>query len=93
MLKPSAADAVDAARCAVIASSSASGDKAASLTAAQSEEQVKHITEAFELFDSNKSGTIDLGELNCAVRALGFSPKQAKVSFANHSVAFGEPIS
>ncbi|XP_006838050.2 caltractin [Amborella trichopoda] len=37
-----------------------------------SEQKRKEIKEAFELFDTDGSGTIDAGELTVAMRALGF---------------------
>lgn len=44
-----------------------------------SEEQRQEIKEAFELFDTNKSGTIDYHELKVSMRALGFDVKKAHV--------------
>lgn len=38
-----------------------------------SEEQKKELKDAFELFDSEKTGFIDAHELKIAVRALGFT--------------------
>ena len=40
------------------------------------ERQKKDIKEAFDLFDVDGSGTIDIKELNVALRALGFEPKK-----------------
>ena len=39
------------------------------------EEQKQEIREAFDLFDTDGSGTIDSKELKVAMRALGFEPK------------------
>ena len=44
-----------------------------------SEEQKQEIKEAFDLFDTNKTGTIDYHELKVAMRALGFDVKKAEV--------------
>jgi len=43
------------------------------------EEQKQEIKEAFDLFDTDKSGTIDYHELKVAMRALGFDVKKADV--------------
>ena len=40
------------------------------------EEQKQEIREAFDLFDTDGSGTIDAKELKVAMRALGFEPKK-----------------
>lgn len=39
-------------------------------------EQKQEIREAFDLFDSEGAGTIDVKELKVAMRALGFEPKK-----------------
>jgi len=44
-----------------------------------SEEQKQEIKEAFDLFDTDKSGSIDYHELKVAMRALGFDVKKAEV--------------
>ena len=44
-----------------------------------SEEQKQEIKEAFDLFDTNKTGTIDYHELKVAMRALGFDVKKPEV--------------
>ena len=44
-----------------------------------SEEQKQEIKEAFELFDTDKTGTIDYHELKVAMRALGFDVKKQEV--------------
>ena len=43
------------------------------------EEQKQEIREAFDLFDTDGSGTIDAKELKVAMRALGFEPKNEEV--------------
>ncbi|KAG8553249.1 hypothetical protein GDO81_003335 [Engystomops pustulosus] len=43
------------------------------------EEQKQEIREAFELFDTDGSGTIDVKELKVAMRALGFEPKKEEI--------------
>merc|ERR1712014_226429 len=40
-----------------------------------SDEQVEEMREAFNLFDSDKSGSIDYRELKAAMKALGFDVK------------------
>ncbi|EMD42351.1 Ca2+-binding EF-hand superfamily protein [Gelatoporia subvermispora B] len=44
-----------------------------------SDEQKQEIKEAFELFDTDKDGSIDYHELKVAMRALGFDLKKAEV--------------
>ena len=44
-----------------------------------SDEQKQEIREAFDLFDTNKTGTIDYHELKVAMRALGFDVKKPEV--------------
>ena len=41
--------------------------------------QKQDIREAFDLFDTNGSGTIDIKELKVALRALGFEPKKEDI--------------
>jgi len=43
------------------------------------EEQKSEIKEAFDLFDTDKSGKIDYHELKVAMRSLGFEVKKADV--------------
>ena len=43
------------------------------------EDQKQELREAFELFDANKSGSIDLHELKVLMRALGFDVKKPEV--------------
>lgn len=44
-----------------------------------SEEQKNDIREAFNLFDSQGSGTIDTKDLKVAMRALGFEPRKEEI--------------
>ena len=46
---------------------------------ALSEEQKQELHEAFELFDSEKTGKIDYHELKVAMRSLGFDVKKPEV--------------
>ena len=43
------------------------------------EEQKQEIKEAFDLFDTEGTGYIDVKELKVAMRALGFEPKKEEV--------------
>jgi len=43
------------------------------------DEQKTEIKEAFELFDTDRSGTIDYHELKVAMRALGFETKKQEL--------------
>eukprot|EP00954_Amorphochlora_amoebiformis_P000819 63215-Amorphochlora_amoeboformis.AAC.1 len=45
-----------------------------------SSEQKQEIREAFDLFDTDGSGTIDKNELKVAMRALGFEPKKEEIA-------------
>jgi len=42
-------------------------------------DQLEEIREAFKLFDTDDSGTIDSDELKVAMRAMGFEPKREEV--------------
>ncbi|KAJ3160909.1 hypothetical protein HDU86_008271 [Geranomyces michiganensis] len=42
-------------------------------------DQKQEIREAFDLFDTDGSGTIDTKELKVAMRALGFEPKKEEL--------------
>ncbi|KAG5459673.1 MAG: hypothetical protein BJ554DRAFT_8376, partial [Olpidium bornovanus] len=42
-------------------------------------EQKQEIREAFDLFDTDGTGTIDAKELKVAMRALGFEPKKEEI--------------
>ncbi|CAD7953721.1 unnamed protein product [Amoebophrya sp. A25] len=44
-----------------------------------SEEQKSELKEAFDLFDTDGSGTIDAKELKVALRALGFEPRKEEI--------------
>jgi len=44
------------------------------------DEQMAEFKEAFELFDTDKSGSIDASELTFAMRALGFEPTGQEVA-------------
>ena len=44
------------------------------------DQQKQEIREAFDLFDSDGTGLIDVKELPVAVRALGFEPKKEDIS-------------
>merc|ERR1712064_80206 len=44
------------------------------------EEQKNEIKEAFDLFDTDGSGSIDSKELKVAMRALGFEPKKEEIA-------------
>ncbi|XP_051823346.1 centrin-1-like [Antechinus flavipes] len=43
------------------------------------EEQKQEIREAFDLFDIDGTGTVDVKELKVALRALGFEPKKEEI--------------
>merc|ERR1712086_767053 len=43
-------------------------------------QQKQEIKEAFDLFDTDGSGSIDANELKTAMRALGFAPKKEEIS-------------
>ena len=45
------------------------------------EEQKQEIKEAFDLFDTAGSGSIDAKELKVAMRALGFEPKKEEIRY------------
>ncbi|XP_037315574.1 uncharacterized protein LOC119210065 isoform X1 [Pungitius pungitius] len=57
------------------ASSASQKKKTVDLT----EEQKQEIKEAFELFDTDGSGTIDVKDLKVAMRALGLEPKKEEI--------------
>jgi len=46
---------------------------------ALTDEQKQEIKEAFDLFDTDGSGSIDAKELKVAMRALGFEPKKEEI--------------
>merc|ERR1711981_477010 len=45
-----------------------------------SDQQVNECREAFELFDTDGSGSVDAKELKVAMRALGFEPKKEEIA-------------
>uniref|UniRef100_A0A3Q3LB07 Centrin 4 n=1 Tax=Labrus bergylta TaxID=56723 RepID=A0A3Q3LB07_9LABR len=61
------------------AASSASQRKKAGVKIDLTEEQKQEIKEAFDLFDTEGSGSIDVKELKVAMRALGFEPKKEEI--------------
>lgn len=44
-----------------------------------SEEEMEEVKEAFQLFDTEQKGSIDVKELKAAFRALGFQVKKAEI--------------
>ena len=42
-------------------------------------EQKQEIKDAFDLFDSEGTGTIDVNDLKVALRALGFEPSKKEI--------------
>merc|ERR1712098_541993 len=55
------------------------GRKSAKKKGGLSEEQMDEIREAFNLFDGDQSGAIDIRELKAAMRALGFEIKNEEL--------------
>merc|ERR1711927_132862 len=55
------------------------GRKSAKKKGGLSEEQLDEIREAFNLFDGDQSGAIDVRELKAAMRALGFEVKNEEL--------------
>ncbi|RMC13493.1 hypothetical protein DUI87_08567 [Hirundo rustica rustica] len=53
--------------------------KKSGLKSELTEEQKQEIREAFDLFDTDGSGSIDIKELKVAMRALGFEPKKEEI--------------
>mmetsp|Transcript_15258 Transcript_15258/g.35796 ORF Transcript_15258/g.35796 Transcript_15258/m.35796 type:complete len:160 (+) Transcript_15258:100-579(+) len=51
-----------------------------------SEDEKQELREAFELFDTERKGTVDLHELKVLMRALGFDVKKAEVVKYVHDV-------
>jgi centrin-3 len=51
-----------------------------------SQDQKQELREAFELFDADKTGSIDLHELKVLMRALGFDVKKPEVIKLVHDV-------
>uniref|UniRef100_A0A8C5CG09 EF-hand domain-containing protein n=1 Tax=Gadus morhua TaxID=8049 RepID=A0A8C5CG09_GADMO len=56
------------------------------------EEQKQEIREAFDLFDTDGTGTIDVKELKVAMRALGFEPKKEEIKKMISEKDFTEEI-
>jgi len=56
------------------------------------EDQKQELREAFELFDANKTGSIDLHELKVLMRALGFDVKKPEVVKMVHGNSQHIPI-
>ncbi|CAG9569009.1 putative centrin [Leishmania major strain Friedlin] len=54
-----------------------------------SKDQLEEIREAFDLFDTDGSGTIDVRELRVAMRALGFEPRKEELQQLINSVTGG----
>lgn len=44
-----------------------------------SDEQKADLRQAFDLFDNDRTGTIDIKDLKVAIRALGFEPKKEEI--------------
>ncbi|KAK4810091.1 hypothetical protein QYF61_007913 [Mycteria americana] len=57
----------------------ASQRKKASPKLELTEEQKQEVREAFDLFDTDGTGNIDVKELKVAMRALGFEPKKEEI--------------
>merc|ERR1712094_158293 len=47
--------------------------------AKMSDKEMAECKEAFDLFDADNGGTIDIAEMGTAMTALGFQPKKAEV--------------
>ncbi|KAL3320907.1 Centrin-1 [Cichlidogyrus casuarinus] len=43
------------------------------------EDQLQEVKEAFDLFDTDRAGRIDIKDLKVALRALGFEPKKEEI--------------
>merc|ERR1712232_662597 len=66
----------------------AGGKKQKELT----EEQKQEIKEAFDLFDTDGSGSIDSKELKVAMRALGFEQKKEEIQkMITHKILNRDP--
>ena len=62
------------------------GTTSSSSSTGLTEEQKQEIREAFDLFDTDGSGTIDAKELKVSMRALGFEPKKEEIAKMMHEV-------
>merc|ERR1712070_1218153 len=49
------------------------------MAAKMSDKEIAECKEAFDLFDADNGGTIDIEELGTAMTALGFTPKKAEI--------------
>ncbi|CAJ1017361.1 EF-hand domain pair/EF hand/EF-hand domain containing protein, putative [Leishmania lindenbergi] len=65
------------------------GTPASNVNAELSKDQLEEIREAFDLFDTDGSGTIDVRELRIAMRALGFEPRKEELQQLVNSVTGG----
>merc|ERR1712153_187823 len=54
-------------------------NKRAQAVAGLTDQQKQDLAEAFELFDTDGSGSIECGELVTAMTALGFNPKKSEI--------------
>jgi len=54
-------------------------NKRAQAVAGLTDQQKSDLTEAFELFDTDGSGSIECAELVTAMTALGFNPKKSEI--------------
>ncbi|KAG5485249.1 hypothetical protein CUR178_06609 [Leishmania enriettii] len=66
-----------------------SSASASSANAELSKEQLEEIREAFDLFDTDGSGTMDVRELRIAMRALGFEPRKEELQQLINNVMEG----
>eukprot|EP01068_Selenidium_serpulae_P015614 Selendium_serpulae@DN6227_c0_g1_i3.p1 len=59
------------------------------------QDQIEELKEAFDLFDTNRSGDIDSREFKAALRALGFevSKEDVRIMFKELDKEFQETIS
>lgn len=59
---------------------SSSQRKMASPKLELTKEQIQEIHQAFDLFDTDATGTIDIKEIKVVMRALGFEPKKEEIT-------------
>ena len=55
-------------------------------------EQTQEIKEAFDLFDSEGTGTIDVNDLKVALRALGFEPSKKEIKTLTDNIGDGNSM-
>ena len=55
-------------------------------------EQKQEIKEAFDLFDSEGTGTIDVNDLKVALRALGFEPSKKEIKTLTDNLGDGSQM-